>query len=76
MKVKRLLFTGFSMKTFTFSYLPVTITGLPTYYNWSSYIISKKGEVGSGIKMFKPKTEKTINRYENTFETNMLEVKA
>ena len=46
------------MKTFTFTYLPVTITGLPsymgrlpTYYNRSSYAITKMTDVSSGIKM-------------------------
>jgi hypothetical protein len=60
------IFTVFSMKVFTFSYLPLTLTGLPTYHNRSTYVISKKGKVESGIKMKQTKpTKKSEPKQEN-----------
>ena len=44
MKVKRFTLTDFSMKTFTFSYLPLTVTRLPTYHNRSTCLKSKTTE--------------------------------
>lgn len=45
MKVKRFILSSFTVDVFTFGYLSVTVTGLPTYHNRSSCVISKVPDV-------------------------------
>ena len=61
MKVNHFDFTAFPMKMLTFSYLPVTITGLPTYYNRSTGLNSKITDVEPGTEMKETNKEKLGN---------------
>ena len=57
MKVKPFILTNLTINRFTFRYLPLTITGLPTYHNRSTCLKSKTSEGKSGIKMETNKEE-------------------
>jgi hypothetical protein len=52
-KVNRFLLSSFPIAAFTFSYLPPTITRLPTYHNRSTCLKSKTVDVESVITMRK-----------------------
>ena len=65
---KAFLLHIFSLKLFTFSYLLLTVTGLPTYYNRSTGLKSKTVEKGLGIKMFEQNKIKSKTKHQTAFK--------